>query len=72
MKLYAQFKRINQDLLGSDGYLPLDARKATHTVMHEAKQHARRLNANLNKGITGVEIRRGDFKSSFPIVYSDL
>ena len=69
MKAFAQFltKSLTQEIvpaLGSDGFLPLDARLRAENLTWLAVGHGKRLNANLNKGFVAVEIHRGNLKQS--------
>ena len=51
--------------LGSDGVFPLDARFNLFNSIDQARDRAKMLNKNLNTGIVGFTIRKGDSERPF-------
>lgn len=68
MKRYVQFYESKPlgnlgEVLGSDGYIPIDGRLSVSNACFEARGIMLKRNASpLNKGIVAFELRKGDFK----------
>lgn len=73
--IYAEFQHDSAvrpgfpvPMLGSDGVFICDGRKTAANQIGDAKARARRLNAELGKGITGLIMYRGEsFTDSRPV-----